>query len=133
YGEITKMSLPSRRREGVSDPASPSHIATGVQAFDLGDHASGLVFEPGALLNVVLLGILSGEVLEVQVAEIVVDGVLAFEQVVDTGLVGLEERIPFRPEDEDEDCNRQHETSYGAHQYSVSRRMRSRIAALSVS
>jgi hypothetical protein len=51
----------------LSGSCPPAELAACVQQIHLRDHAGCLIFKPGSLLRIVLLGILSGEVLEVEV------------------------------------------------------------------
>ena len=68
------------------------------EGFHLVDDLGGLVFQGLALLVIVGLGILARLELEVEVAQVFVDGVLALAEVVDAGLVGLHKGVALRPE-----------------------------------
>ncbi len=71
---------------------------------DLGKHFSRLVFQRGALGGVILFGIFSRAVFEVQIAQVVVDPpACASRKEFKTGLLRLMGGISFRPEDKGED------------------------------
>src|SRR5450631_4192091 len=102
----------------LSPGAAALHSASGEQ-FHFGNGCGGFVFERLALLGVVGLGVFACLVLEVKVAEVFVNGLFTLPEVVDTGLVGLDKWISFRPEHEGETGDRHQDYSNKAHQYSV--------------
>jgi hypothetical protein len=64
-----------------------------------GQDFGGFGFEGVALLGVVVFGVFAGAVLEVEVAEVVVDHFLALLQVVEAGLFDNGAELGLRPED----------------------------------
>jgi len=72
---------------------------SGAKGVHFGDYFGGFGFEGFALAGVVVFGIFAGAELEVEVAEVLVDGVFALAEVVQASLFDRSGDFGLWPED----------------------------------
>src|SRR5665213_2670200 len=82
-------------------------FALAAEGFHFGEDGCGFGFEGVALRVEVFLGILAGAVLEVEVAEVVVDDFLALAEIVEARLLDFDGEAGLRPEDISETGDRE--------------------------
>src|SRR5665213_500377 len=82
-------------------------FALAAEGFHFGENSGCFGFEGGALRGKVFLGVFAGAVLEVEVAEVVVDDFFALAKVVEARLFDFGGEAGLRPEDVGETGDRE--------------------------